>query len=103
MQPFMGNFTAETEARDWALTWLPDGGEVITESYVNLIPTAQGGTHVNGLRTGLFEALREFCELRDLLPRGVKLAPEDVWEHCQLCLISKNCKNHNLPDKPKNV
>jgi topoisomerase IV subunit B len=62
-----------TEAVDWALAWLPEGGEPVAESYVNLIPTAQGGTHVNGLRAGLTEALREFCEFRNLLPRGVKL------------------------------
>jgi topoisomerase-4 subunit B len=61
------------------VAWLPEGGDPVTESYVNLIPTVQGGTHVNGLRTGLTEAVREFCEFRNLLPRGVKLAPEDVW------------------------
>ena len=61
----------------------------MTESYVNLIPTAQGGTHVNGLRSGLLEAMREFCELRSLLPRGVKLAPEDIWERCSYVLSCK--------------
>ncbi len=64
---------------DLALAWLP-GGELVQESYVNLIPTTQGGTHVNGLRSGLTSAVREFCELRNLLPRGLKLAPEDIWE-----------------------
>ncbi|MHB1283866.1 MAG: DNA topoisomerase IV subunit B [Metallibacterium scheffleri] len=64
---------------DLALAWLPEG-ELVQESYVNLIPTTQGGTHVNGLRSGLTSALREFCELRNLLPRGLKLAPEDIWE-----------------------
>ena len=78
--PFTGRFEGEREAVEWAVVWLPEGGEAITESYVNLIPTAQGGTHVNGLRTGLTEAVREFCEFRNLLPRGVKLAPEDVWD-----------------------
>lgn len=87
--PFTGSFTAETEAVDWALTWLPDGGEAITESFVNLVPTALGGTHVNGLRTGLTEAVREFCEFRNLLPRGVKLAPEDVWERISYILSVK--------------
>ena len=71
--PFTCNFQGETEAVDWAIQWLPEGGDLITESYVNLIPTAQGGTHVNGLRSGLLESIREFCELRNLLPRGVKL------------------------------
>jgi topoisomerase-4 subunit B len=68
-----------TEAAAWALAWLPDGGDPVGESYVNLIPTPQGGTHVNGFRAGLTEALREFCEFRSLLPRGVRLTPEDVW------------------------
>jgi topoisomerase-4 subunit B len=80
---------ADGEAVDWAVQWLPEGGELITESYVNLIPTPQGGTHVNGLRTGLLDAMREFCELRSLLPRGVKLTPDDIWERCAYVLSSK--------------
>jgi len=88
-QPFVGEFSAEREKVEWALGWLTDGREIIAESYVNLIPTTQGGTHVNGLRTGLCEAVREFCELRDLLPRGVKLAPEDVWLGCNFVLSVK--------------
>ncbi|HNK31038.1 MAG TPA: toprim domain-containing protein, partial [Plasticicumulans sp.] len=79
----------EREAVEWAVVWLPEGGEAITESYVNLIPTAQGGTHVNGLRTGLTEAVREFCEFRNLLPRGVKLAPEDVWDGTSYVLSAR--------------
>jgi topoisomerase-4 subunit B len=69
--------------------WLPEGGESVAESYVNLIPTAQGGTHVNGLRTGLTDAVREFCEFRNLLPRGVKLAPDDVWNNVSYILSVK--------------
>ena len=88
-EPFLGHFSGTTEAVDWALVWLPEGGETIAESYVNLVPTAQGGTHVNGLRTGLTEAMREFCEFRSLLPRGVKLAPEDVWERVSYILSLK--------------
>jgi topoisomerase-4 subunit B len=87
--PFVGSFSGSNEGVDWALQWLPEGGEIIAESYVNLIPTSQGGTHVNGLRTGLLEAMREFCELRSLLPRGVKLAPDDVWDRCCYVLSSK--------------
>lgn len=87
--PFVGQFAASTEAVEWALLWLPEGGELITESYVNLIPTAQGGTHVNGLRQGLLEAMREFCEFRNLLPRGIKLAPEDLWDRCAYVLSLK--------------
>ena len=88
-EPFMGTLAGATEAVDWAVAWLPEGGEVVAESYVNLIPTPQGGTHVNGLRTGLTEAVREFCEFRNLLPRGVKLAPEDVWERLSYILSFK--------------
>ncbi len=71
------------------MQWLPEGGEPLAESYVNLIPTAQGGTHVNGLRSGLLDAMREFCEFRSLIPRGVKLAPDDIWEKCSYVLSSK--------------
>ncbi|MAR90251.1 MAG: DNA topoisomerase IV subunit B [Pseudomonadales bacterium] len=88
-EPFVGSMSADTEAVDWALQWLPEGGELITESYVNLIPTAQGGTHVNGLRSGLAEAMREYCENRNLLPRGVKLTAEDVWDKCSYVLSVK--------------
>ncbi|NLB99804.1 MAG: DNA topoisomerase IV subunit B [Pseudomonas formosensis] len=88
-EPFTGAMAASKEAVDWALFWQPEGGELVQESYVNLIPTAQGGTHVNGLRSGLLEAIREFCEFRNLLPRGVKLAPEDVWERVSYVLSVK--------------
>lgn len=88
-EPFTNTFSGETEAVDWAIQWLPEGGEITAESYVNLIPTAQGGTHVNGLRSGLLEAMREFCEIRNLLPRGVKLTAEDVWDRCCYVLSSK--------------
>lgn len=87
--PFVGTMSGNAEAASWAVTWLPEGGEAITESYVNLIPTAQGGTHVNGLRSGLTDAVREFCEFRNLLPRGVKLAPDDVWNRCCYILSVK--------------
>ncbi|ACY83043.1 DNA topoisomerase IV subunit B [Edwardsiella piscicida] len=88
-QPFTGTFASDTEAVDWALLWLPEGGELLTESYVNLIPTPQGGTHVNGLRQGLLDAMREFCEFRNLLPRGVKLTADDIWERCAYVLSVK--------------
>lgn len=87
--PFVGSFAAQQAAVDWAVQWLPEGGECLQESYVNLIPTAQGGTHVNGLRTGLLDAIRDYCELRNLLPRGVKLAPEDIWSNISYVLSSK--------------
>ncbi|MCK7593797.1 DNA topoisomerase IV subunit B [Pseudomarimonas salicorniae] len=85
---FMASLSKDTEAADWAVAWVADG-ELIQESYVNLIPTAQGGTHVNGLRTGITDALREFCDFRNLLPRGVKLAPEDVWDRVSYVLSMK--------------
>ncbi len=88
-EPFVGEMSADTEAANWAVVWLPEGGENLAESYVNLIPTAQGGTHVNGLRTGLTDAVREFCEFRNLLPRGVKLTPEDVWNNVSYILSVK--------------
>ena len=84
-EPFLGEFKSKGEAVDWALCWLPEGGELVQESYVNLIPTSQGGTHTNGLRTGLTDALREFAEFRNLMPRGLKLAPDDIWD--KLCFI----------------
>ncbi|MDR5616401.1 DNA topoisomerase IV subunit B [Arsenophonus sp.] len=86
---FVGNFAGQIEMVDWALLWLPEGGELLTESYVNLIPTPQGGTHVNGLRQGLLDAMREFCEYRNLLPRGVKLTGDDIWERCAYVLSVK--------------
>jgi len=88
-EPFVGNMEGNNEAVDWAVTWLPEEGEPITESYVNLVPTTQGGTHVNGFRLGLTDAIREFCEFRSLLPRGVKISPEDVWERCAYILSVK--------------
>ena len=87
--PFVGQFSGNGEAADWAVLWLPEGGDLITESYVNLIPTAQGGTHVNGLRQGLLDAMREFCEFRNLLPRGVKISADDIWDRCAYILSTK--------------
>ena len=88
-QPFTGSLQGEEDAVEWAVQWLPEGGEQTCESFVNLIPTAVGGTHVNGFRTGLLEAMREFCEFRNLLPRGVKLTPDDIWERCCYILSAK--------------
>lgn len=88
-EPFAGSLTGNKETIDWALAWQVDGGQAVLESYVNLIPTPQGGTHVNGLRTGLTNALREFADFRSLLPRGVSLAPEDVWDGLSFVLSTK--------------
>ena len=88
--PFTGKLQGEREEAEWALLWVPEPDEeLIQESYVNLIPTIQGGTHVNGLRTGLTEAIREFCEFRNLLPRGLKLTADDVWTGCAYVMSIK--------------
>ncbi|MFT7220988.1 MAG: topoisomerase-4 subunit B [Candidatus Azotimanducaceae bacterium] len=87
--PFTGSMSSEREAVDWAVQWQSDGGELLTESYVNLIPTTQGGTHVNGLRAGLLEALREFCDFRNLIPRGLKITADDIWDKCNFVLSAK--------------
>ena len=89
VDPFAGSLSGTHEAVDWALAWHADGSQSVTESYVNLVPTPQGGTHVNGLRTGLTNAVREFCDFRNLLPRGVQIAPEDVWDGLNFVLSAK--------------
>ena len=86
---FNGAVTQQESVVEWTLAWQPNGGDIIAESYVNLIPTPQGGTHVNGLRTGLTDAMREFCEFRHLLPRGLKLTPDDVWQNLSYVLAVK--------------
>lgn len=87
--PFTGKYESQDSTVDWALVWTEEADNSINESYVNLIPTPQGGTHVNGLRNGLYEALSGFCDLRNLLPRGIKLTAEDVWENCRYILSVK--------------
>ncbi|EPF6228665.1 DNA topoisomerase IV subunit B [Proteus mirabilis] len=88
-EPFTGKFEGDNEAVEWSMLWLPEGGDLLTESYVNLIPTVQGGTHVNGLRQGVLDAMREFCEFHNLLPRGIKLTADDTWERCAYVLSVK--------------
>lgn len=99
-EPFIGAFSSEHEAIDWAAYWLTDGGDVIGESYVNLVPTPLGGTHVAGFRHGLAEALREFCEFRNLLPRGIKLTADDIWEQCAH-IISVKIQNPQFAGQTK--
>ncbi len=88
-EPFTGEYKNDDATVDWALAWSSTSTGLLSESYVNLIPTVQGGTHVNGLRSGLFDALSDFCELRNLTPRGVKLTADDLWEPCQYVLSIK--------------
>jgi topoisomerase-4 subunit B len=83
---FLGKYSDNDKEAEWVVAWLPETGDLVTESYVNLIPTSLGGTHTNGLRSGLTDAVREFCEFRNLLPRGVKLSPDDVWARCSYVL-----------------
>jgi topoisomerase-4 subunit B len=97
-EPFVGEQEGNDEVVSWAVIWLPEQGQVIAESYVNLIPTTQGGTHVNGFRSGLLAAVREFCEFRNLIPRGVKLTPDDLWDKCSYILSAKmNDPNKRAP------
>jgi topoisomerase-4 subunit B len=91
--PFTAHVQGSDEEADWVVVWVPEGSQEIAESYVNLIPTPQGGTHVNGFRSGLTDAIREFCEFRDLLPRGIKLSPEDVWSRCNCDWPSKTLRH----------
>lgn len=89
VDPYIGRHQGQEEEVDWGVIWLPEEIQEITESYVNLIPTPQGGTHVNGFRAGLTDAIREFCEYRDLLPRGIRITPDDVWTRCNYVLSAR--------------
>ena len=86
---FYGTREIDSGTVDWAFAWVPEAAQAVTESYVNLIPTIEGGTHVNGLRAGASDAVREFCEFRNLVPRGLKLSPEDVWDGVSFVLSVK--------------
>jgi topoisomerase-4 subunit B len=88
-EPIIGTLTEDNDAVDYALCWAPDAELALAESYVNLIPTSEGGTHVNGLRAGVAAAVRGFCEFRNLVPRGIKLTPEDVWDKANYVLSVK--------------
>jgi topoisomerase-4 subunit B len=87
--PFCGKVKQETTEVEWAVSWLPEDNVSVTESYVNLIPTILGGTHVNGFRQGLTDAIREFCEFQNMLPKNLKLLPDDVCNHCTYILSVK--------------
>jgi topoisomerase-4 subunit B len=89
IDPIIDSRAGDKQSVDWAVLWLPEGGEVTAESYVNLVPTPLGGSHISGFRSGLLEAMREFCEFRNLLPRGIKLSAEDIWSDCCYILSVK--------------
>ena len=99
-EPYQGHVKGNDEQVDWVVAWMDEDDDVFGESYVNLIPTAQGGTHVSGFRSGLTEAVKEFCEFRDLLPKGVKLTPEDVWHRCSY-LLSVRMKDPQFSGQTK--
>ena len=98
--PFSGHVKGNDEEADWVVTWLGEDDEIFGESYVNLIPTPQGGTHVSGFRGGLTDAVREFCEFRDLTPKGVRITPEDVWHRCSY-LLSVRLKDPQFSGQTK--
>ncbi|WP_434057062.1 ATP-binding protein, partial [Candidatus Pseudothioglobus singularis] len=87
--PFVISFETKEEQLDCALTWTENTSNITAESFVNLIPTIGGGTHVNGLRSGLTDALKEFCEFRNLIPKNIKLTPDDVWQRIAYVLSIK--------------
>lgn len=99
-EPFIGRMSSDHEAAEWAVTWLPEGGEAITESYVNLIPTAQGGTHVNGLRSGLTEAIREFCEFRNLC-RAACVSPRRTSGSGSVMCCRSSWRTRSSPVRPR--
>jgi topoisomerase-4 subunit B len=88
-ETFYGKRDIDGGGLEWAFAWVLESEHPVTESYVNLIPTTEGGTHVNGLRTGASDAVREFCEFRNLVPRGLKLTPEDVWDGVSFVMSMK--------------
>jgi len=96
-ETFYGKRDIDGGSLDWALAWVRESEQSVGESYVNLIPTIEGGTHVNGLRVGASDAVREFCEFRNLVPRGLKLAPEDVWDGVSYVLSMKMREPHLVP------
>ena len=79
---------AEGEGAQWALSWSAEG-EVINESYVNMIPTRQGGTHVSGIRDGVYQAMKSFIDLHAMGQRGLKVVPDDVWSRVNFVLACK--------------
>ncbi len=99
-EPFAGAHKDSDGEVEWVVAWITDGGDSVLESYVNLIPTPQGGTHLSGFRGGLVEAIREFCEFHDLLPRNVKLTPEDIWNTCA-CVLSVRIKEPQFSGQSK--
>ncbi len=101
-EPITGKREQDQDMVDYALCWAPGAENAVAESYVNLIPTIEGGTHVNGLRAGAASAVREFCEFRNLLPRGVKLTPEDVWDRRATCCRSRSA-SRSSPARPRSA
>lgn len=81
---------AKDNALDFVLNWSTQPAKnLMSESYVNLIPTAQGGSHLNGFKAGLLDAVKEFCEFRNLIPKGLKITADDVIQHSTFIVSSK--------------
>jgi len=88
-ETYYGKIDLNDYAVEWSTIWLNESSEPLQESYVNLIPTVFGGTHVNAFRSGMIEAMREFCVRRNLLPKNLKLSPEDIWKNVSFILSFK--------------
>lgn len=99
-QPFAGHMHGNDEEANWIIAWTPEILDNFQESYVNLVPTPLGGTHVNGLRTGILDAVREFCEIQNLLPKGLKLTADDVC-HCINFVLSIKMKEAQFSGQTK--
>ena len=89
VDPFEGEHITDEGGITWAIQWVRGIDDPLSESYVNLIPTTQGGTHVNGLRSGLTDALKEFCDFRSLTPKGIKITADDIWKNCSSIISAK--------------
>ncbi|MGN1392626.1 MAG: DNA topoisomerase IV subunit B [Succinivibrionaceae bacterium] len=87
--PYAGHMEVDNSVIDWAMVWTPDHKNLVSESYVNLIPTPLGGTHVNGLRVAANDAIKDFCEHHNLLPKNLKLTIDDIWDNCSFVLSIK--------------
>ena len=98
--PVTGSFKSEDGEVEWGLYWSIESAELLRESYVNLIPTVNGGTHLSGMKQGLAEALRDFIDSRNLMPRGLKITAEDVAESCAY-LLSVRIKNPQFSGQTK--
>ena len=93
--------TSDDQALDVAVNWTEDASNnLLKETYVNLIPTALGGSHLNGFKSGLLEAIKEFCDYRNLIPKGIKINSDDILANC-IFVISSKLKNPQFAGQTK--